>query len=136
MDPYQSNGVATAAVSHSYDDDHLQNDQGQNTTSWQTTYFPTTALSSDVGNFEPAPLDDPRQQSSGPSEDRLPDSSFQCKTCFEFFSKQHKLTLVSKHPKTEHSLPSTASTRRSIASPYRAISASLGLSEARRRERI
>jgi len=95
MDPYQSNGAATAAFSHSFDDEHLQYDQGQNTTSWQTNSFPATTLSSDVGNLEPAPLEDPRQQSSGPSEDRLSDSTFQCKTCFEFFPKQHKLKLVS-----------------------------------------
>jgi hypothetical protein len=95
MDPYQSNGAATATFSHSFDDEHLQYDQGQNTTSWQTTSFPTTALSSDAGNLEPAPLEDAPQQSSGPSDDRRSDSKYQCEICFDDFPKKHKLTLVS-----------------------------------------
>jgi hypothetical protein len=95
MDPYQSHGVAATAFSHSFNDEHLQNDQGQNATSWQTNYFAATALSSDVGNLEPAPLEDTPQQSSGPSEDRLSDSNFQCSFCDEFFPRQHNLTLVS-----------------------------------------
>ncbi|PMD17210.1 hypothetical protein NA56DRAFT_752560 [Hyaloscypha hepaticicola] len=96
MDSYQSNGAATPVFSHSFDDEQFQNYQGQTTLSWPTTSFPTTASSSNVGNLEPAPLQDPLQQSSGPSEDRLSDSNFQCTTCFKVFPKQHKLT---KHEK-------------------------------------
>jgi hypothetical protein len=95
MDSYPSDGVTTAAFSHPFAEDYVQDYQDQSTMSWPTTSYPTTALSFNVGDLEPAPLGNPPQQSSGPSEDRLSDSSFQCRVCDEVFPKQYKLTLVS-----------------------------------------
>jgi hypothetical protein len=96
MDSYQSDGTNTAAFSHQFEDEHVQNYGDQNTMSWPTTSFPASALSFNTGDLEPAPLENPPQQSLEASEDGVSDSNFQCRTCFKVFPQQYKLTLVSQ----------------------------------------
>jgi hypothetical protein len=98
--------------------------------SWPTTSSPPTALSFDVGNLEPSPIQSTPQQSSATCEDKLSSANFRCEYeyCSQVFSKQYELTLVSFRNlrETEHSLLITGNMNASIRSLYSAISAPTG----------
>jgi len=97
--------------------------------SWPTTSSPPMALSSDVGNLEPSPIQSTPQQSSATCEDKPSSANFQCGYCPQVFSKQYELTLVSCRNlrEIEHSLLITGNMNASIRSLYSAISAPRGM---------
>jgi hypothetical protein len=128
MNSYQSSAVTANHLS-SFGDHHVQNYQDQNTMSWPTTSSPPIALSFDVGNLEPSPIQTTPQQSSATCEDKLSSASFQCTYCLQEFPKQYELTLVSsRNPiETEHSLRITGNMNASTRSLYSVISAPRGM---------
>jgi hypothetical protein len=128
MNSYQSIAATTDHL-NSFGDDHVQNYQDQNTMPWPTTSSQSTALSFDVGNLEPSSIQSAPQQSSVTPEDKLSSAKFQCKYCFQEFSKQYELTLVSFRNlrETEHSLLITGNMNATTRSLYGAISARMGM---------
>jgi hypothetical protein len=73
-----------------------------------TTSSPQTALSFDVGNLEPSPIQIAPQQNSAASEEGPSSASFHCGYCSQAFSKQYELTLAPfrylKKPNTAYKL--------------------------------